>query len=120
MMALGMLNTFILSCVPANTSYAESNVSKIIDIKEFEDIRDIVVAKEDEVAIIDKPGNGYNLIGALEPGEYLKLVADCENYYEVLYKGKLAYVNKIQYVGCRSCENRNAPINDIILLAMNQ
>ena len=94
LIALAMANTFILSGIPANISYAESNTVETVDVKEFENIHDIVVAKDKLVAIKDKMGGGYSLLGTLEPGEYLKLIADCESNYEVLYKGKIAYVNK--------------------------
>ena len=91
LMMLAMINTFAL--VGNNvTSYAESN--EIIDISEFEDIRDVAVARDEEVAIKDIPDSNSSLIGILKPGEYLKLISDVENYYEVLYRGNLAYVNK--------------------------
>ena len=94
LMALALANTFALTGLSNVTSYAEQKNEEIIDITEFEDIRDIVVAKDERVAIKDRPGSGHSLLGILEPGEYLKLIADCENNYEVLYKGRLAYVNK--------------------------
>lgn len=91
LMMLAMINTFAL-VGNSVTSYAESN--EIIDISEFEDIRDVAVARDEEVAIKDIPDSNSNLIGILKPGEYLRLIADVENYYEVLYRGNLAYVNK--------------------------
>lgn len=96
-MALALANTFALTGLSNVTSYAEQKNEETIDITEFEDIRDIVVAKDERVAIKDRMGSGYSLLGILEPGEYLKLITDCENNYEVLYKGQLAYVNK-EYV----------------------
>ncbi len=93
MMALALANVFVLSTIPANTSYATETV-ETIDITEFEDIRDVVVAKDQDVAIKDKPGTGYGLLGILKPGESLKLITDIEKDYEVLYKGKIGYVNK--------------------------
>ena len=93
MLSLAMANAFILSAIPANTSYATETV-ETVDIKEFEDIRDVAVAKDEEVAIKDVPDTNSSLIGVLKPGEYLKLIADVENYYEVLYRGQIGYVNK--------------------------
>ena len=116
LMLLGMLNTFILSGIPNNTSYAFEK--ETVDVTEFNDIRDVVVAKESEVAIKDTPLSNSNLIGVLEPGEHLKLISDVENYYEVLYRGQLAYVNKSYvYVSTLDEININKSINakDIVV-----
>ena len=93
MMALALAHAFVLSTIPANISYA-TEIVETVDIKEFEDIRDVAVAKDEEVAIKDVPDTNSSLIGVLKPGEYLKLIADVENYYEVLYRGQIGYVNK--------------------------
>ena len=94
LMMLAMANTFVLSGMTTNTCYANENITQSADVREFDDIRDIVVAKDSDVAIKDRPGRGYSLLGFLKPGEYLKLLADCEKDYEVLYKGQICYVNK--------------------------
>ena len=87
---LAMINTFILAGLSNERVYANDN--EIIDITEFDSIKDIVIAKENEVAIMSSPSTSSNLVGVLKPNDYLKLVADAENYYEVLYRGNLAYV----------------------------
>ena len=91
-MKLALIGTFVLTGFSSEKVYAKEN--EVIDINEMNDIRDIVVAKDKEVAIMSKPSTSSNLIGVLEPGEHLKLVTDNENYYEVLYRGKIAYVHK--------------------------
>jgi len=97
LMMLAMANTFVLSGIVDNTSYASENTTETVNATDFENIKDIVVAKDEDVAIKDKPGRGYSLLGFFKPGEYLKLISDCEKDYEVLYKGQICYVNK-EYV----------------------
>ena len=92
LMKLAMINTFTLVGLSSEKVYAANE--ETVDTVEFEDIRDIVIAKENEVAIMSGPDTSSNLVGILEPGDHLKLITDNENYYEVLYRGKLAYVHK--------------------------
>lgn len=87
MLALAVFNTFLL----VNTNNVQA--MEPIPVEETDNINDYVVAKGN-IGIKQTPSNNSRNIGVLNNGQTLKLLCDAEGYYEVLFGGSSAYVDR--------------------------
>ena len=88
LLTLAMFSTIGLV---SNKNIVKANGNDIVNIHEFDYIRDYVKASED-IFIKERPNSTSNELGILKKDDKLKLISQIDGYYEVLYNEEIAYV----------------------------